>query len=276
MRPVIGQALAESLVANWASGAAAAVERLPQPPEITEPPKLPPPPAPPSMPDPEDWGHGPILRLDASDRALANLHARRILSPEDYYRLDAAARAEAFTVSGLIVDGSVERLHDVLTETVDRGGGWRDYRDAVREELGRLPIAPHKLEQVFRNNTAEAYSQGVEAVLDHPLVGDAFPYRLYAATHDARCRRTHLALEHYGLDSTAVYHKSDPTWLRFRPPWEWGCRCDWVAIDVATAARMGVREAQEWQRTGVEPAHPPVQAPPFAPPASWDRLELAR
>lgn len=275
MRPVIGQALHESLVASWAAGAESAIERLPAPPGIAEPPKLPPPPPTTLLPDPEDWGPEPLLRLDASDAALANLHARRILTPAEYYRLDARARSEAFTVSGLIVDDSITKLHDALTEVVDAGGGWRNYRAAVLERFDSLPLAPHKLEQVFRNNTAEAYSQGVEAVLDHPLVGDAFPYRLYAATHDARARHTHLALEHYGLDATAVYHKSDPTWQRFRPPWEWGCRCDWVAIDVATAARMGVTEAQQWQRTGVEPVHSHVQPPPFQPPASWDRLELA-
>jgi uncharacterized protein with gpF-like domain len=68
----------------------------------------------------------------------------------------------------------------------------------------------------------------------------------YYATTDSRVRKNHLALEKLGLDGTNIYRADDPTWQRFRPPWDFQCRCSWVPITVEQAARRGVTEAKEW------------------------------
>lgn len=72
------------------------------------------------------------------------------------------------------------------------------------EEFDVLPLAESHLEQAYRNNVNEAFSQGMEQVLDHPLVEDAFPYRRYVRIRNARCRKEHAELEKLGLDGTAV------------------------------------------------------------------------
>lgn len=197
------------------------------------------------------------------------------MAPEDFYKLGAAAKQQAFTISGDLENASLEKLRDLLGDTLQHGGSLQTFSRAAHAAFETLPISETHLEQVYRNATNESYSQGMERVLDHPIVADGFPYRLYVPIHDARARHEHRALEKLGIDGTAVYHKDDPTWLRFRPPWDWGCRCGWVAISIKTAAKMGVREAQEWLSTGVEPAHPAVNPPPFSPPASWDRAQGA-
>jgi uncharacterized protein with gpF-like domain len=56
-------------------------------------------------------------------------------------------------------------------------------------------------------------------VLEHPLVADEFPYRLCSATHDSRTREaSHLEMEKWGQNGTAVYRADDPMWDELWPP----------------------------------------------------------
>src|SRR5262249_21071406 len=92
----------------------------------------------------------------------------------------------------------------------------------------------------------------------------------YSAVHDSRARPEHRHLERLGLDGTAVYRRDDPVILQFWPPWDYNCRCAVVPLTVADAAARGVKEAQEWLRTGQPPAAPAfVAPPPFSPPAGF-------
>jgi SPP1 gp7 family putative phage head morphogenesis protein len=257
------------------SGAFDQVQQLPGGilPPVARPPKTPPPPRPPSgsflYPEPDDE---PLVRLPAIDRAVWQLIARQVLTPEEFYELSASAKQQAFTISGDLTRDSIERVRELLAEDLRKGTSREQFAKAVRAELPGLPISPMHLEMVYRNNVNEAFAQGAEATLEHPMVADFLPYRAYFPVRDTRAREEHRALEFLGLNGTNVYHKNDPTWRRFRPPWDWGCRCAWVAIAVADAAAFGVEEAKQWIATGIEPPHPPVSPPPFAPSPSWDRL----
>jgi len=105
----------------------------------------------------------------------------------------------------------------------------------------------------------------MERQLAHPLVEDGFPYRCYSAVYDARTSKPHRAMERLGIGRTAVYHKDDPVWNAFRPPWgARHCRCSWFAISVEQAASRGVKEAEQWLTTGVEPPHEFVAMPTFS------------
>lgn len=273
-RPVVQQTIVDAILGAWVGGASSVVVKLPV--ASTSPlqhPSTPPPPIPPDTgtllyPDPDDE---PLVRLPAIDQAVKQLADRQILDADDFRELSASAKGQAFTISGDLTEKSLEKIRDVLVENVEAGASLEGFSEAVEEAFETLPISRAHLEQVYRNNVNESFSQGAETILAHPLVDDAFPFRLYVPIHDARARPEHRALEAMGLNGTAVYHKEDPTWLTFRPPWSWGCRCGWVAIGIEEAARRGVREAQEWLETGVEPPHVWVPAPPFSPPVGWDR-----
>lgn len=272
--PLYEQSIYDAIVAGWVDGAADALPFIPT--EATSVPipagLNPPPPDTPSgtsllWPGDEE----PVVRLASIDNAVERLLSRNVVQADDFYALSASARRQAFTITGDLADSTLERIRDRLADVVREGPNLKAFRTALVDEFDSLPIGAAHLEQVFRNNVNESFSQGMETILDHPAVDDGFPYRLYIPVHDARARREHRALETMGIDGTAVYYKDDPTWLRFRPPWSWGCRCGWSAISVETAASLGVREAQEWLRTGVEPVHPAVPRPPFDPPPGWER-----
>ncbi len=88
-----------------------------------------------------------------------------------------------------------------------------------------------------------------EQQLGHPIVEDAFPYRAYHSTRDARTSKSHWAMESGGIGGTNIYYRDDPIWKVFRPPWgARHCRCSWHGTTVVQAARIGVQEAKDWWR----------------------------
>lgn len=232
---------------------------------------------PPTIP-PEALLHGeggePIVRYPALERAAQFLQEREVVSPGRFYTASRAAREASFTISGNITKKAIEQVNDLLIEGMQGTTSRTQFLEKVTETLPQLAISEAHLEHVYRNAINEAYSQGMETVLENPVVADGFPYRLYVPIHDDRTRPTHLELEHLGLNGTAVYYYNDPMWQLFRPPWEWQCRCGWIALSIESAASMGVKEAQRWQETGLEPEHPPRPLPDFRPPESWQRISI--
>lgn len=105
-----------------------------------------------------------------------------------------------------------------------------------------MPEDDQNAELISARTQAEAREQAVRKL----LVGDFFPYRAYSATTDQDVRAEHMALESLGLNGTNIYNAEDPVWRKFRPPWDYGCRCCWHAVSVRQAAQRGVVEAQEW------------------------------
>jgi len=217
-------------------------------------------------------GPGPKVDFPIIDSAFQKLTTAEALAPQTFYSMASSARANAFTVSGAIQRDTIEQLRGILAENVFEKTSRTDFLARVRDELPTLPLAEHHVEQVFRNNVNSAYSDGGEAALADPFVADAFPYRAYYPIRDDRARPEHLALEFLGLDGTNIYHKSDPVWAMFRPPWDWNCRCGWNPLTVRRAAAKGVRFAQQWLETGIEPPRQFVEWPPFLPSESWRRI----
>jgi hypothetical protein len=269
--PIIAGSLADSITENYLAGAVKSVNQLPSLPSIAgggSPPSIVT-----SLLAGGDETPRPIF--DSIVEAAKSLSSKQVMDPGRFYALSAEARQRAFTISGDITQASRLKIGQLLEQNVGQAPSLREFQKQARAIVDELPISDSHLEQVFRNNVHEAFSAGREAVLSDPMVADAFPYRLFSPVVDARARKDHVALARLGLNGTAVFHKDDPTWLRFRPPFAWNCRCGWVAISIAVAARRGVKEAQEWLDTGTEPVHVWVTPPPFSPPPQWDRTRLA-
>jgi SPP1 gp7 family putative phage head morphogenesis protein len=219
-------------------------------------------------------GARPSIEFPIIDKAGELLQQANILQPEDFYSLSAAARGDAFTISGGLTEDSLQKVHEILHDNINSITSREAFMNAVEEQVGGLPISEAHLEQVFRNNTNAAYSDGGEAMLAEPTVSDAFPFRAYYAIRDSRVRPTHRSLETAGLSGTNIFHKDDPVWQLFRPPWDWNCRCGWTPMTIRQAARNGVAEAVEWLETGIEPANLRVAMPDFRPSESWQRIAV--
>lgn len=251
------------------------------------PPGEPPMPAPSFFPDPEPGA----LRFPVLDEAVRILDDARIFTSDDYREVAEQARAGAFAITSTMGEEAVADVRDILARNLEKGP---DMEAFVEEVTARLeeggPLSERHIETIFRTNVSSAFSNGSHKALAAPMVADAFPYRAYFATTDQRVREEHMALETAGLNGTNVYRADDPTWLKFRPPWDFNCRCAWSPASVEQASRLGVQEAIDWlarakqaaeDRGGTWPewlaATAPergewVQSPGFEPPAEFRRL----
>lgn len=215
----------------------------------------------------------PLIRFPLVEEAVKNLLDRNVVNSDKFYKLGADARRHAFTITADLSRRSLTKFRDILGENVATKSSREAFMRDSRQRFKKLPISEAHLEQVFRNNVNSAYSDGTESVLEHPLVTRGFPFRMYFAIRDDRVRVEHRAMEVLGLSRTNIYHRADPVWREFRPPWAWNCRCGWAAISLRDAARAGVKVAERWLRTG---EMPPVKEmfvdhPPFEAPVSWRR-----
>lgn len=217
----------------------------------------------------------PVARFPAIEKAGQYLKDRIAFTPAEFRLLDDEARAVGFTVAKTLSLDAVEKVRDALADEVLQGGTLRAFRGRIADVIEESALAPYHVENLYRTHVAKAMAYGQLSVIDHPLVSDQFPYVMRSAIHDSRVREEHLALEQLGMKLVdgsrgAIYRTDDPVWRKYKAPWSWMCRCADVFLSLADAARHGVKEAVEWQRTGIPPAHPEyVPDPGFAMPSGW-------
>jgi hypothetical protein len=204
----------------------------------------------------ETDGDEPQLRFPQLEKAIQSLVDRRILTREQFDAIADDAKYRAFTVARIDSEDTIGKIRDALTEDIQEGASLEGFRQRVEDVLDVSPIGPAHLENVYRTNIQAAFRDGRESLASHPIVEAVFPYQEYLPIHDGRCRPDHLALGSLGLNGTGVYRRDDPMWDFFTPPWAYNDRCGTNLLSVEKAASKGVREAQEWLRTGNPPLNP--------------------
>lgn len=227
------------------------------------------PPIPPTFPIVTSGGSGAPedVHLPIIDEAVRNLAERNVMDRQSYDALEAAARAKAFTVANVAAEETLTKIRDSLAENVREGADYETWRKKVMEDVdqGTFMSDGHQ-EMVFRTNVQTGFSDGQASVLAHPLVRSGFPYVVYDSIHDDRVREDHREMDNLGIGGTNVYRTDDPVFQLFRPPWDYNCRCSWTPITVRHASEKGIKEAQEWLETGVEPTDKAfVPMPDFQP-----------
>lgn len=225
---------------------------------------------------------GKLFSFMRSDRmpmirhAVKSLRNKGVITSESFRKMVEEARNTSGGAMEMESQEVADVLHDALADAVERGMSTGEFRRDVKNRLGgQTVLARHRLEQVFRTAVMSAYAEGQEKALENPAVSEMFPYVLYRAIHDKRTRPDHRALEKLGIQGTACYRRDDPVIKLFCPPWAWACRCSLTPLTVRQAASLGIKEAQEWLRTGAAPLQPAwVDMPPFSPPEGFDRQAI--
>jgi SPP1 gp7 family putative phage head morphogenesis protein len=217
------------------------------------------------------FGDEPKLRFPLIEKAAEKLADRNIMTRSDWDAAERSAQERAFFITGDITRDTIAKVRDELVNDLSDGTSLRTFRERVSDVLERSAIGPARIETIYRTNVQTAFRDGRETLSNHPIVRGLFPYQAYLATHDARTRHEHRALEELGLNGTNVYRTDDPFWDRFTPPIDYNCRCGKQPLTIEAAARKGVREAKEWLETGVAPYQPEwrYQDIPFTPKAGF-------
>lgn len=243
----------------------------------------------------------PIVHLPALEAAVETIRNSPPMAGSNYVETAQQVRSGAFAITGDMTEKAVTDVQNQLAVAIAEGKPQAEFIETVskRLETEGSPLSPPHLENIFRNTTQAAYSNAQFKAVGNPLVTDYFPYAGYMATKggapnggDGRTRDSHIALNTAGLDGTNIYRMDDPTFVKFRPPWSFSCRCSWHPVTVEQAAKKGVKEAQEWlerakgmaKATGgtfyqylnatlpAEPQH--VTPPSFQPPAEFKREQV--
>lgn len=218
----------------------------------------------------------PIVEFPVIQEAAQSLRDRRVLNAADFEQLAGDARSQAFTVAAVESEATLRKIQELLARNIEAGVSFGEFAERAADELSEGTfLSPAHMETVFRTNVSAAFTDGMNRVLDHPVVQSGFPYAAYEAIDDDRVRHDHLAMMRHGINGTNVYRIDDPVFRLFMPPWDYSCRCSWTPLSVEQAADRGIPEAIEWLRTGQAPERPAwVPMPEFQPPPGFRRTVM--
>ena len=184
---------------------------------------------------------GGILPLPFKE-AIEAMRKRKVVLPEEYYgEKMKAARALAFTVSGLAGISQIKAVLDSLTGAIEKGDGFNTWQKQVKDGTIPVSMAKHRRELVYRNAAQNAYSMG--RYTHYRKHKDTRPYLRYSAVNDSRTRPSHGAMH------GTVLPVDDPFWETNMPPNGHGCRCTTMSLSKRQADRTGISDTAP----GVDP-----------------------
>lgn len=177
------------------------------------------------------------------DEAIKVAKARGVVLPETYYeRLQGAARARGFTVSGIEAIEQIARVLASLIDALVSGGTFDDWKRGFADKLMPEQSAARK-ELVFRNMMQSAYGAGRWHQFEQ--VKHRRPIIMYDAVDDDRTRKNHRAMDGF------MAHITDPIWKEWQPPNGHNCRCSTINLTIEQARARGYRD--NMQRPNVHP-----------------------
>ncbi len=152
--------------------------------------------------------------------AIAFFKGKRLLTPDEFKRLDDSSRRHAFTIAGLHQRYALERAHGLLADAIEQGTSQREAVNQLRDAFdswGLTGTSRYHLDTVFRTNVLGAYAEG--RYRQAQKVKRSRPFWRYVTVGDGRVRETHRA------QHGKVYPADHPYWDRWTPPSGWNCRC---------------------------------------------------
>jgi SPP1 gp7 family putative phage head morphogenesis protein len=168
---------------------------------------------------------GMDLRFDVPPQEAIDFFKRKkLLPPEEFRKLEAEAKAGAFSVANVYKMDVIEAFRDELVDALESGRPIKQVIGRLRSILngaGHKMLGNNHLETVVRTTMQMAYGVGRRIAQDD--VSDILPMWEYSAVGDDRTRPTHMALD--GLQFPANH----PFWNKYYPPWDFRCRCTVIA-----------------------------------------------
>jgi len=199
--------------------------------------------------------------------AIAFFQEKSPVFAEQFASLDAAARARAFTVSGIAQIDVIASVWRALDVALAAGEGFEDFRAAILPLvagawLGSPKQIPPRVETIFRTNTAGTYNAGRYRQATHPDTIRLRPIWRFDALLDGRtssiCRTCH------GTTLPA----SHPWWRTHLSPLHHRCRSSFVTLRASQAGPITARPPED-EPTGTfgTPPGEPWRPDPAAYPA---------
>lgn len=157
--------------------------------------------------------------------AIDHFKSRKVMTEEEFAKLDAIERSRAFSVAKATGESVVTAIKNDIARSISRGGSLRDFKKKFLDQFtegGERSMqrrARAYLENVYRTNTATSYNAGRMSMQMNPAVTEAYPYWEYIAINDGRTRPAHYAL------NGKIWLAGDAEAMRVYPPNGYQCRC---------------------------------------------------
>lgn len=169
------------------------------------------------------------------DEAIAFFRDKVPLTPDQFNKLAADARAKAFTVSGVARMDVITDLHAAIDRAITDGTTFTTFKKDIKgimEKRGWEGASPHRLDTIFRTNIQDAYQAG--HYRNQMELTDSRPYWQYMAVMDVRVRPAHRAM------NGKVMRYDDPFWKTSYPPNGFNCRCTVRSLSQTELDREGL------------------------------------
>lgn len=180
------------------------------------------------------------------DEALKLFRARVPMLPEDFYKLSAAARNGAWTISGLAQVELIREVQESLERALRDGTPFEDWQKQIRGRLeaawgGTVKSPGARIELIFRNAAQHAYSHGRLQQMAHPDVARLRPFRQFDAILDDRTSDVCAAC------NGTVLPADDPWWESRIPPLHHSCRSGIRSLRRSQAEAQGITTTKPFQ-----------------------------
>ena len=191
------------------------------------------------------------IPISTQEVASQIIRSKEVVSNAEFKKAVKSCRHWGKFAAGEFSRSTSQSMKDAITETIAEGPSLNNLKVKISEKVAGV-VWP-RMENVFRGAAMSAAADGEDLAYWSGTIRITHPYVRYAAIMDARVRDNHLALESMGIDGSAIFRADDPVAMKYRPPWDWSCRCTRYFLTIEQAARSGVKEAIQWHRTGKMP-----------------------
>jgi hypothetical protein len=167
-------------------------------------------------------------------RAIEYLRKLTPLTRAQWDAAVAAQRARAFTIAGVNQQAALEKMRDLIAESLEAGLSPRQFELRARELLRNFETTAGKLRTVWNTNVGQALAEGRREELNDPEVRAVVSWRLFDAMLDQFVRPNHALLE--GALAPADWW--DGPGAELQPLLGFNCRCVLLGVTAARARRL--------------------------------------
>lgn len=161
------------------------------------------------------------------------------LTREEFDRLSAANKAHAFTVANVHNGKLVQAIRDVMARATRDGRTFAQIHrelSALFDGSGIPKISLQRLRFAYQENARQAYSDARSDAMSDPETAAVFPFWKYLTVGNGTPGFRGVRADHAALHGK-TFAVGDPFWRTFKPPWDYGCRCGWIALTAGQVTR---------------------------------------
>lgn len=155
----------------------------------------------------------------------------------------------AFTLAGVGDRAILEKLRDLIAESLDAGLTPAQFDRLAHELLRNFQVEPRRLFMAWRDTTTDAVNLGRREEAQDPQVRAVLPFFLFDAINDAVVRPNHAALD----DALAPVEWWEGPGFLLMPRLGFNCRCRLLPLSTRGAAQALAGSAWRIDLRGVPP-----------------------